>query len=132
MLPQIHKTAVSFVSCSKKIRRPLPNNKFEVVTNDIPIDQFFSQSHNLDNGFINTSPLMYDDPNSIGHMSPVEAEPPLPSDMSAEDIHSMCVSKYCQSPYEVSRLRGYRPNEDDYQEEEQPSVTPSVEPQTTE
>lgn len=84
----------------------------------IPIDQFFSQSHNLVDGAISTSPLMCDNPSAVGHLSPVDAERSLPSDTPVDDIHRMVISKDCQSLSQVQQLKHLRPVESDFLEDE--------------
>lgn len=93
----------------------------------MPIDQFFSQPHNLVDGAISTSPLMFDNPNSVGHLSPVDAERPLPADTPVDEIHRMVISKDCQSLSQVQQLKHLRPVETDFLEDdkvEQPVESP--------
>ena len=97
----------------------------------IPIDQFFSQPHNLVDGAISTSPLMYDNPNSVGHLSPVDAEHPLPADTPVDDIHRMVISKDCQSLSQVQQLKYLRPLESDFFEEEPTESSPESAPSSS-
>lgn len=93
----------------------------------MPIDQFFSLPHNLDDGAISTSPLMYDNPAAVGHLSPVEPERSLPADTPVDDIHRMVISKDCQSLSQVQQLKHLRPVETDFlvdEQLEQPVPTP--------
>lgn len=85
-------------------------------TNDLSVDQFYSQEHNLINGHIDTSPNMLSNASAASHMFPSPAERSLPSDMSDEDIHKSVISKYTQSLAETSKLSALRPNELDFTE----------------
>lgn len=70
-----------------------------------PVDQFFSQRHNLRNGDINTSPLMFDDPAAASHFQSVSERPDFSSKVSVDDIHSTVISKDCQSLSQVAQLK---------------------------
>lgn len=101
----------------------------------LSVDQFFAESHNRINGFVSTSPTMYDDPQAASHMAPVAAERPLSSKLSDEDIHNMVVSRKIQSRAELSELTRLRPQEDDFKPVDSTPVDPvptSVDPAPSE
>lgn len=114
---QIHNRVNSFpVNSSYEVEISFTGREPKKESLQIPIDQFFSQSHNLVDGAISTSPLMYDNPNSLGHLSPVEPERSLPADTPVDDIHRMVISKDCQSLSQVQQLKRLRPVETDFLE----------------
>lgn len=95
----------------------------------LAVDQFFSQSHRLRNGFVDTSPSCLDDSAAAAHITPVEGEQPFPADMTDDDIHGLVVSKKVQTPAELSRLKSLRPDISQYQEpEDDPVINEFVEP----
>lgn len=75
----------------------------------IAVDQFFSQEHNLINGFISTSPALLDSAQGSAHFFPVDPETPMSSQFTDEDIHGMVISKKVQTKAEVSRVSELRP-----------------------
>lgn len=82
----------------------------------LSVDQYFSQPHNLRNGFISTSPELYEDPQTASHVMILPEERSLPSDLSDDEIHGMVVSRKLQSPAELFELHRLRPNKDDFVE----------------
>lgn len=101
-------------------------------SNIIPVDQFFSQDHNLRCGFVDTSPAAFDNPQSATHVSPVSAERPLPAEMTDDEIHANVVSKSCQTLSEISALSGLRPRPEDFDSLENQPDEPPTEPATPE
>lgn len=83
---------------------------------ELSVDQFWSEEHNLKDGFVDTSPAKFDDSSFASHIMPVSPEKPLPSDMSVDDIHNMVVSRKCETIAELSALKKYMPNKSDYVE----------------
>lgn len=81
-----------------------------------PIDEFFSQPHNLVGGCVDTSPNAVSTVQGASHVSPVSPEKPLPKGLTDKDIHDMVISKHCQSLAETSQLRRLRPNKEDYED----------------
>ena len=94
-------------------------------TNEIPVDQFFAQPHNLVNGFVSTSPLMADNASALSHLSPVSGQSALPKDLSDKDIFNMIISRKIQTPAELSKLLALRPNKAKFVE---PVAEPAPEP----
>lgn len=82
--------------------------------NIIAIDQFFSLPQNLRNGFVDTSPTAFDNPQASAHAMPVGAERPLPADMTDDEIHASVISKSCQTMSELQELTKFRPKESDF------------------
>lgn len=78
---------------------------------NLPIDQFFSQKQNLKNGFVDTSPAAFDDPQFAKHVSPVGAEKSWPSDTPDSVIHSHTLSKKVQTVADLAKLKDSRPVE---------------------
>ena len=76
---------------------------------NLPIDQFFSQKQNLKNGFVDTSPAAFDDPQFAKHVSPVQAETPWPADTPDSVIHAHTLSKKIQTVADLSKLKSSRP-----------------------
>lgn len=83
---------------------------------NIAIDQFYALEHNLQNGFVDTSPDMMSNPQAAAHIQPMTAEKPLPADITNEQLFDMVVPRKLQSPAELSRLADLRPRESDYKE----------------
>lgn len=115
---QIHFKPSSFISVGFADKVNLSDTVSYPVTNMLPIDQFFSQNHNLRNGCIDTSPSMLSNPQVSSHIQFMDNEESLPSDMSVDDIHNMVVSKHCQTLAEVNTLRHYRPDLEKFKSEE--------------
>lgn len=88
------------------------------ISENRPVDQFFSQQHNLRNGHVSTSPLLADNPAAVGHFGFSDDQKGFPSDTPAAEIHSTVISKECQSLAEVSRLKNLRPREEDFKDDE--------------
>lgn len=94
-----------------------PLGKKVQISSVISIDQYFGQSHNLSHGFVDTSPLAYDDAQASAHLSPSAPESnSLTSDVPDSEIHKMCISRYCQTASELQQISKLRPQEIDYQE----------------
>lgn len=103
------------------------------VTNIIGIDQFFSQPHNIRNGFVDCSVYSFNNPQAVTHVSPVSAETPMSVKMTDDEIHSNVVSKSCQTLSELSQLSKLKPTPEQFDEiENQPIETPPSEPQPAE
>lgn len=110
------KVFVSVPTYNFSIVRPFSSTTLDDSTS-LSVDQFFSQSHNLRNGFISTSPELFDDPQTAAHSMQLPSERPLPSDMSVDEIHNMVVSRKIQSPAELAELSKLRPNPSDFEHE---------------
>lgn len=92
------------------------STKVEEKSFSLSVDQYFSQSHNLRNGFVSTSPELFDDPQTATHSMVLPPERSLPSDLCDDDIHNMVVSRKLQSPAELAELHRLRPNKEDFED----------------
>lgn len=115
-------TFTPFVSTMMITYRPMAHLKPKLISPNLSIDQFFSESHNLHNGDVNTSPLMFDDPQASSHLSPIASEPSRTVNMTDDEIHASVIPKSIQTKAEVSKLANLRPAQDD---EEKPIELPS-------
>ena len=95
---------------SFKVRTVSGDKKVDYNKN-LPIDQFFAQTQNKKNGFVDTSPAAFDDPQFAKHVSPVGAEKPWPADTPDSVIHSHTLSKKVQTVADLSKLKSTRPVE---------------------
>lgn len=129
---QIHSAGSPVFSRVDKFpRKQVIGTKEIDVSYNINVDQFFSQKHNLRNGFVSTNPLLADSPDSIGHFGFTADSPGFPSDTPDSEIHSTVVSKHCQSLSQVQQLKKLRPVESSFLDDEpapQPVPEPAPEP----
>lgn len=96
---------------------------------NLVVDQFFSQEHNLRDGFISTAPDMYDDPQAASHLGPDAPEQRMPQGMTDDDLHALVISKKVQTPAELAKLRKLRPVQEELDPVDPPASDP-VDPAT--